>query len=61
MNRCLIRKADALAISGQYETAQQEYMSVSSKSQKVKVIGLIHLADLYMRKGEEEKLDKVIL
>jgi hypothetical protein len=32
MNRCLIKKADALALNGEYEAAEKEYLEVSKKS-----------------------------
>lgn len=52
MNRCLIRKADALALTGDFSAAEKAYQSVNSSSQTIKVIALIHLADMYMRMNE---------
>jgi len=60
MNRCLIKKADALTLNGEYEAAEREYLSVSSKSQKIKLISLIHLTELYTRQGEDAKVDKTV-
>jgi hypothetical protein len=59
MDRCNIRKADALRISGDFEASEKEYQ-VCCKSEKMKLVSLIHLAELYMQRGEEEKFDRVI-
>lgn len=60
INRCLIRKADALALSGQFEMAEKQYRLVNAESKKMKVIALIHLADMFMRLGQEAKVDQAI-
>ena len=60
MNRCLINKADALTLNGEFEAAEREYLSASSKSQKIKVISLIHLTELYTRQGEDAKVEKTV-
>jgi tetratricopeptide (TPR) repeat protein len=51
MDRSIICKADALRISGDYEAAEKEYQTIT-KSQKMKLISFIHLADLYIQRGE---------
>ena len=61
MSRTLINKADALALTGDYQGAEKAFNDVNSPSKKIKVIGLIHLADMYMRIGNEDKLDKIIV
>jgi len=56
----MIRKGDALALSGDYAAAEKTYRSVESSSKTIKAIALIHLADMYMRIGDEVKLESAI-
>jgi tetratricopeptide (TPR) repeat protein len=60
MNRCLIRKGDALRISGDYTSAEKEYQATSTKSEKFKLISKIHLAELYILRGQEDKFESII-
>ena len=60
MNRTLIKKADALALTGDHKGAEKVFAEVNTSSKKIKVISLIHQADMYMRLCEDEKLIKLI-
>lgn len=53
MNRTLIKKADALALTGDHKGAERAFSEVNTSSKKIKVICLIHQADMYMRLCEE--------
>lgn len=52
IGRCLIQKADALRASGDFDSAEKEYSEACSLSEKMKIISNIHLAELYIQKGE---------
>lgn len=58
MARCTIMKADALRRSGNFEAAEKEYRSVVSE--RMRLVSLVHLAELYLHRGDEEKFDRVL-
>ena len=60
MNRTLIKKADALILTGDYKEAEKTFAEVTTSSKKIKVISLVHQADMYLRQCEEQKLIKLI-
>ena len=57
---CLIQKADALRASGDFDSAEKEYSVACSLSDKMKMISSIHLAELYLQKGEETKFNQLV-
>lgn len=60
VGKCIIRKADALRISGDYEAAEKEYQTLFSASEKMKLISYIHLAELYLQRGEDSKFNDAV-
>lgn len=51
MSGCMIHKGDALRMSGEYEEAEREYLTI--KSQKMRPVALVHLAELYFLQGND--------
>lgn len=60
MHRCLVRKGDAFRICGDYASAEKEYLSVPASSAKFHLIAQIHLAELYLLDGQDDKFEQVI-
>lgn len=56
----MIKKADALVLAGDYQGAQKAFSEMATPSKKLKMIALIHQADMYMRTGQQQKLLKII-
>lgn len=53
VNEYLIKKGDALMLNDQYNQAEESFNSVSSASEKMKLVSLIHLSELYMKTGNQ--------
>jgi hypothetical protein len=56
--RCSILKGDALRRSGEFEAAEREYLTV--REERMRLVSLVHLAELYLHRGEEGKFDRTV-